>query len=72
MITNIRGIPIPGRPSAAELSELRGLLRQVLRGLWARRRPTPELLELVQGEPQLGRRHVAVLAHVGTTRAHRR
>ena len=37
-----------------------------MRGLWARRRPTPELLELVRGEPQLGRRHVAVLAHVGT------
>jgi DNA-binding MarR family transcriptional regulator len=37
-----------------------------MRGLWARRRPTPELLDLVQGEPQLGRRHVAVLAHVGT------
>jgi DNA-binding MarR family transcriptional regulator len=37
-----------------------------MRGLWARRRPTPELLELVQGEPQLGRRHVAVLAHIGT------
>src|SRR6476619_6847407 len=37
-----------------------------MRGLWARRRPTPELLELVQREPPLGRRHVAVLAHSGT------
>jgi DNA-binding MarR family transcriptional regulator len=37
-----------------------------MRGLWARRRPTPELLELVQREPPLGRRHVAVLAHIGT------
>jgi DNA-binding MarR family transcriptional regulator len=37
-----------------------------MRGLWARRRPTPELLELVRAEPPLGRRHVAVLAHVGT------
>ena len=66
MITITRGVRIPGRPTAAELTELRGLLRRVMRGLWARRRPTPELLELVQGEPQLGRRHVAVLAHVGT------
>jgi DNA-binding MarR family transcriptional regulator len=57
---------IPGRSAAAELNELRGLLRQVMRGLWARRRPTPELLELVRAEPPLGRRHVAVLAHVGT------
>jgi DNA-binding MarR family transcriptional regulator len=37
-----------------------------MRGLWARRRPTPELLELVRAEPPLGRRHVAVLANVGT------
>jgi len=37
-----------------------------MRGLWARRRPTPELLELVRREPSLGRRHVAVLAHIGT------
>ena len=46
-----------------ELSELRGLLRRVMRGLWARRRPTAELLQLVSGEPPLGRRHVGVLAH---------
>jgi DNA-binding MarR family transcriptional regulator len=39
-------------------------LRRVMRGLWARRRPTPELLELVEGA-SLGRRHVALLAQVG-------
>src|SRR4051794_3406499 len=49
-----------------ELAELRGQLRRIMRGLWARRRPTPELLELVSGDPPLGRRHVAVLAHIGT------
>jgi DNA-binding MarR family transcriptional regulator len=49
-----------------DLSELRRLLRRVMRGLWARRRPTPELLELVSGEPPLGRRHVGVLAQIGT------
>src|SRR6476469_3719864 len=47
-----------------ELSELRQLLRRVMRGSWSRRRPTPELLELVRGDPPLGRRHVGVLAHV--------
>jgi len=36
-----------------------------MRGLWARRRPTPELLELVSGDPPLGRRHVGVLAQIG-------
>jgi DNA-binding MarR family transcriptional regulator len=36
-----------------------------MRGLWGRRRPTPELLALV-GEGGLGRRHVALLAQVGT------
>jgi DNA-binding MarR family transcriptional regulator len=49
---------------ADELVELRQLLRRVMRGTWSRRRPTPELLELVGGEPPLGRRHVGVLAHV--------
>lgn len=49
-----------------QLAELRSSLRRVMRGLWSRRRPTPELLALVHGEPPLGRRHVAVLAHVGT------
>jgi DNA-binding MarR family transcriptional regulator len=48
-----------------ELHELRHLLRREMRGLWSRRRPTPELLELVEGA-SLGRRHVAVLAQVGT------
>jgi DNA-binding MarR family transcriptional regulator len=51
---------------ADELGELRLQLRRVMRGLWARRRPTPELLDLVSGDPPLGRRHVAVLAHIGT------
>jgi DNA-binding MarR family transcriptional regulator len=49
-----------------ELSELRLALRRVMRGLWSRRRPTPELLQLVTGDPPLGRRHVGVLAHIGT------
>src|SRR5260221_9083096 len=49
-----------------ELSELRRLLRHVMRGLWSRRRPTPELLELVSGDPPLGRRHVGLLAQIGT------
>jgi len=49
-----------------ELAELGAQLRRVMRGLWARRRPTPELLELVSGDPPLGRRHVAVLAQIGT------
>lgn len=38
-----------------------------MRGLWARRRPSPELAALVRGDPQLGRRHVALLAQVGTS-----
>lgn len=46
-------------------AELRTLLRRLMQGLWARRRPSPELLALVAGRP-LGRRHVALLAHVGT------
>jgi DNA-binding MarR family transcriptional regulator len=49
-----------------EVAELRRSLRRVMRGLWSRRRPTPELMELVHGDPPLGRRHVALLAHVGT------
>jgi DNA-binding MarR family transcriptional regulator len=47
------------------VAELRLELRRVMRGLWARRRPSPELLELVEGA-SLGRRHVAVLAQVGS------
>jgi DNA-binding MarR family transcriptional regulator len=48
-----------------QLAELRQSLRRVLRGMWARRRPTPELLALVDGDPPLGRRHVGLLAQVG-------
>jgi DNA-binding MarR family transcriptional regulator len=47
-----------------QLDELRHVLRHVLRGLWRRRRPPEELLELVASEPPLGPRHLAVLAHV--------
>jgi DNA-binding MarR family transcriptional regulator len=47
-----------------DLHELRHALRGVMRGLWARRRPSPELAGLVRGEPTLGRRHVAMLAQV--------
>lgn len=53
--------PIP----RSELAELRHLLRQVMRGLWMRRRPAPELGRLIHGRPRLGRRHVAVLSQVG-------
>jgi DNA-binding MarR family transcriptional regulator len=49
-----------------QLAELRRSLGRVMRGMWARRRPTAELLALVDGEPPLGRRHVGLLAHVGT------
>ena len=55
--------PIPH----SELAELRRLLRQVMRGLWMRRRPSPELGRLIHGEPRLGRRHVAVLSQVGSS-----
>jgi DNA-binding MarR family transcriptional regulator len=48
-----------------EVAELRTLLRQVMRGLWSRRRPAPELVHLAHGG-RLGRRHVALLAQVGT------
>ncbi|MGN6799534.1 MAG: MarR family winged helix-turn-helix transcriptional regulator [Gaiellaceae bacterium] len=46
------------------VAELRHQLRRVMRGMWSRRRPTPELLALVEGA-SLGRRHVALLAQVG-------
>jgi len=49
-----------------ELTELRSQLRRVMRGLWSRRRPSRELLALVSGDPPLGRRHVGVLAHIGS------
>ena len=48
------------------MTTLRELLQRVMRGLWSRRRPAPELLALVDGDPPLGRRHVAVLAQIGT------
>jgi DNA-binding MarR family transcriptional regulator len=62
MITVYHG-SVTGAP-ASQLDELRRVLRQVLRGLWHRRRPPAELLELVASEPPLGPRHVSVLAHV--------
>ncbi len=49
-----------------QLVELRDSLRRVMRGLWGRRRPTGELLALVDGDPPLGRRHVTLLAHIAT------
>jgi DNA-binding MarR family transcriptional regulator len=49
-----------------QVDELRTQLRRVMRGLWSRRRPSRELLELVRGDPPLGRRHVGVLSHIGT------
>src|SRR5262249_9376941 len=36
-----------------------------MRGLWTRRRPSPELEALVRGHPPLGRRHGALLAQAG-------
>src|SRR5438552_1915290 len=51
-------------PRSDDVSELRRLLRRLMRGAWSHRRPAPELLELVGGDPPLGRRHVGVLAHV--------
>jgi DNA-binding MarR family transcriptional regulator len=51
---------------ANQLGELRQLLRRVLRGLRQRSRPPDELLQLVGREPPLGRRHIAVLAHIAT------
>src|SRR5581483_7764567 len=50
----------------AELAELRGSLARVMRGLWHRRRPNDDLLALAGRSPRLTRRHVAVLAHIGT------
>jgi DNA-binding MarR family transcriptional regulator len=37
-----------------------------MRGLWQRRRPSDDLLAFVRSEPRLSRRHIALLAHVGT------
>lgn len=50
----------------ADLAELRASLARVMRGLWHRRRPSDDLLAVVGRSPRLTRRHVAVLAHVGT------
>ncbi len=49
-----------------QLDELRHDLRRVMRGLWQRRRPSDDLLAFVPSEPRLSRRHIAVLAHIGT------
>lgn len=49
-----------------QLRELRHLLRRILRGLWQRRRPNDDLLALVGGGRPLTRRHVAVLAQIGS------
>ena len=49
-----------------QLDELRGDLRRVMRGLWQRRRPSDDLLAFVRREPRLTRRHMAVLAQIGT------
>ena len=50
----------------SQLDELRRTLRRVMRGLWQRRRPSDELLDSKRGEHRLSRRHVAVLAQIGT------
>jgi DNA-binding MarR family transcriptional regulator len=52
--------------SDPEVAELRRLLRQVLRGLWWRRRPPADLAPFLEGDPPIGRRHVALLIQVGT------
>jgi DNA-binding MarR family transcriptional regulator len=49
-----------------QLEELRRDLRRVMRGLWQRRRPTDELLALMSPGHRLSRRHIAVLAQIGT------
>jgi len=49
-----------------EVRELRRLLRLVVRGLWRRRHPPPELERFLRGDPPIGRRHMALLVQVGT------
>jgi DNA-binding MarR family transcriptional regulator len=49
-----------------QLDELRRDLRRVMRGLWHRRRPTDEFLEGIPRLHRLSRRHIAVLAQIGT------
>ena len=38
----------------------------MLRGLWRRRRPPDDLARFLDGDPPIGRRHVALLVQVGT------
>jgi DNA-binding MarR family transcriptional regulator len=49
-----------------QLDELRRDLRRVMRGLWHRRRPTDDFLEGIPRLHRLSRRHIAVLAQIGT------
>src|SRR5215210_1254642 len=49
----------------SQVAELRRLLRQVLRGLWRRRRPPADLATFLHGDPPIGRRHIALLVQVG-------
>jgi DNA-binding MarR family transcriptional regulator len=49
-----------------QIEELRRLLRIVLRGLWRRRRPPPDLARHLKGDPPIGPRHMAILIQVGT------
>jgi DNA-binding MarR family transcriptional regulator len=49
-----------------EVRELRRLLRLVLRGMWRRRHPPTDLERFLHGDPPIGRRHIALLVHVGT------
>jgi DNA-binding MarR family transcriptional regulator len=51
---------------ADQLVELRQLLRRITRGLRHRSRPPDELLAHIGQDPPLGRRHIAVLAHIAT------
>jgi DNA-binding MarR family transcriptional regulator len=46
---------------SSDVGELRLALRRVLRGLRHRHGLSPELVALLEGEPPLGRRHVALL-----------
>jgi DNA-binding MarR family transcriptional regulator len=48
-----------------QVTEARGLLQRVLRGLWGRRRPPFGLAGLKEEGPRLGRRHIALLAQIG-------
>jgi DNA-binding MarR family transcriptional regulator len=50
-----------------QLAELRDSLGRVMRGLGGRRRPSGGLRALTDGDPRLGRRHLALLAQIGTS-----